>query len=63
MLQFNQGKKTKRVIALREKAENTFLEQLDITIEKIHAKEHLNKYTNNQGRNDEYFDIDRVLIR
>jgi hypothetical protein len=50
MLQFNQGKKTKKVLALRQTAENTFIEQLDLTIEKIHAKEHLNEYTANQGK-------------
>lgn len=50
MLQFNQGKKTKRVVELRKKAEKTFIEQLDLTIEKIYTKEHLNEYTNNQGK-------------
>ncbi|GAA5795193.1 hypothetical protein HPULCUR_000547 [Helicostylum pulchrum] len=48
MLQFNQGKKTKKVLDLREKAEKTFIQQLDMAVDTVTSKKNMNNYTTNQ---------------
>lgn len=49
MLQFNQGKKTKKVLGLREDAEKTFIIQLDMAVDKVTSSKHINDFTINQG--------------
>jgi hypothetical protein len=49
MLQFNQGKKTKKIQGLREQAEKTFIEQLDMAVETVTCSKHANEYQTNQG--------------
>lgn len=49
MLQFNQGKKTKKVLDLREKAEKTFILQLDMAVDTVTSKKNMNNYNTNQG--------------
>lgn len=48
MLQFNQGKKTEKVLGLREQAEKTFIQQLDMAVNTV--SEHKGDYTLNQGK-------------
>lgn len=50
MLQFNQGKKTKKVLGLRRDAEKTFITQLDMAVDKVTASEHLHDVAVNQGK-------------
>lgn len=47
MLQFNQGKKTKKVLDLREQAEKTFIQQLDMAVNTV--SKHTGDYIMNQG--------------
>lgn len=50
MLQFNQGKKTKKVLGLRRDAEKTFITQLDMAVDKVIASEHVHDVAINQGK-------------
>jgi hypothetical protein len=49
MLQFNQGKKTNKIQGLREQAEKTFIEQLDMAVETVTSSKYVNEYKTNQG--------------
>lgn len=49
MLQFNQGKKTKKIEDLREQAENGFIKQLDMAVKSVDLPKHANDYHTNQG--------------
>lgn len=49
MLQFNQGKKTKKVLGLRKDAERTFIAQLDMAVEKVILRQHAKDLAANQG--------------
>ncbi|KAF1797372.1 hypothetical protein V8B55DRAFT_1516668 [Mucor lusitanicus] len=48
MLQFNQGKKTKKVLGLRRDAEQTFIAQLDMAVDKVTSPEHVHDVAINQ---------------
>ncbi|KAG1115966.1 hypothetical protein G6F42_013814 [Rhizopus arrhizus] len=48
MLQFNQGKKTKKVLGLRQDAEKTFIAQLDMAVDKVALAEHVHDFATNQ---------------
>lgn len=50
MLQFNQGKKTKKVLGLRQDAEKTFIAQLDMAVDKVTLAEHVHDFATNQGK-------------
>jgi hypothetical protein len=50
MLQFNQGKKTKKVLGLREQAEKTFIQQLDMAVDTVRSEKHAAEYIVNQGK-------------
>lgn len=49
MLQFNQGQNTKKVLSLRENAETTFIQHLDMAVDTITSEKHRNDYSTNQG--------------
>ncbi|CEP12824.1 hypothetical protein [Parasitella parasitica] len=52
MLQFNQGKKTKKVLGLREDAERAFIAQLEMAVDKVSLPEHINDFAVNQESAD-----------
>ncbi|KAI8646413.1 hypothetical protein BD408DRAFT_410188 [Parasitella parasitica] len=47
-LQFNQGKKTKKVVGLREDAERTFIAQLEMVVDRVSLPEHVHDFAVNQ---------------
>jgi hypothetical protein len=50
MLQFNQGKKTKKVLGLRSEAEKTFVNQLDMAVDTVTSTKHAREFMINQGK-------------
>ena len=49
MLQFNQGKKTKKVLNLRASAEKSFVGQLDMAVDTVTSVKHAGDFMVNQG--------------
>lgn len=50
MLQFNQGKKTKKVLKLRAEAEKSFVGQLDMAVDTVVGINNAKDYMLNQGK-------------
>jgi hypothetical protein len=50
MLQFNQGKKTKKILGLRSEAEKTFVNQLDMAVDTVTSAKHTRDLMINQGK-------------
>lgn len=50
MLQFNQGKKTKNMLDLRQQAEKTFIQQLDMALDAVGSEKHAGDHIVNQGK-------------